>query len=122
MSKEDVLKHFIKHYKSFRMKSNDKPEVCLLKCDLLVQISTSQHGQAEIDQEIIKYLCHQLTQSQFNSDVKSGILKALFRLPKAEEILGSGKKNGVCQNLALFTNRWQKNREIDLFLYFTKLW
>jgi len=89
MSKEDVLKHFIKHYKSFRMKSNDKPEVCLLKCELLVQISTSQHGQAEIDQEIIKYLCHQLTQSQFNSDVKSGILKALFRLPKAEEILGS---------------------------------
>ena len=123
MSKEDVLKHFTKHYKSFRMKSNDKPEVCLLKCELLVQISTSEHGQAEIDQEIIKYLCHQLTQSQFNSDVKSGILKALFRLPKAEEILGSGKikeigcakKSGISTT---FTNqRHKKYREMDLFTF-----
>ena len=125
MSKEDVLKHFTKHYKSFRMKTNDKPEVCLLKCELLVQISTSEHGQAEIDQEIIKYLCHQLTQSQFNSDVKSGILKALFRLPKAEEILGSGKikdigfakKSGLSTTFTKNIVKW-----IYSPLYFTKLW
>ena len=88
MSQNDILVHLVKHHKSFRMKSNDRIDVCVLKCDILVLLSTSSHGKSEIDHEILKYLCHQLTntQSQFNPDVKSAILKALFRLPKTEEV------------------------------------
>ena len=75
MSQTDVLVHLVKNHKSFRLKTNDRTDVCLLKCELLVQLSNSNHGKPEIDHEIVKYLCHQLTQSQFNSDVKSAILK-----------------------------------------------
>jgi hypothetical protein len=80
MSQTDVLVHLVKHHKDFRLRPKDRQEICLLKCQVMTKLCTSNHNQNESNEEMVKYLISQLEHSSVGHEVKTAILKALCQV------------------------------------------